>query len=100
VALAIAGAKATLVAMYFMGLKYDNKINALAFVLSIVFLIIFIGFTYLDTGFRGTFDDFSATPIDEQERMFEQQRQRVEEIQSLVEQQPLTLPPDAGMTDR
>ena len=67
IALAIAGVKATLVAMFFMGLKYDNRVNALAFSMSIVFLSIFFIFTFLDTGFRDTFDDWSATPIDEQE---------------------------------
>src|SRR6056297_2952195 len=40
VALGIASVKATLVAMFFMALKYDNKINALAFSLSIVFLAV------------------------------------------------------------
>lgn len=56
VALIIAGVKATLVAMFFMALKYDNKVNALAFVMGIVFLVVFFVFTYLDTGFRGQFE--------------------------------------------
>jgi cytochrome c oxidase subunit IV len=56
VALFIAAIKATLVAMFFMALKYDNKVNALAFVMGIVFLVIFFVFTFLDTGFRGQLD--------------------------------------------
>jgi cytochrome c oxidase subunit IV len=101
VALAIAGVKATLVAMFFMALKYDNKINALAFVMSILFLVIFFVFTWLDTGFRHTFQHSTgAVHIDEQERLFEQQRRRVEEIQSLVEGQPLTTPVDTVILQR
>jgi len=64
VALAIAGVKATLVALYFMGLKYDSRTNALAFVGAIVFLAIFLSFTFLDTLFRDTFEPMSAVPVD------------------------------------
>jgi cytochrome c oxidase subunit 4 len=64
VALTIAGAKATFVALFFMGLKYDNRTNALAFVGGIVFLLVFLSFTYLDTGFRDTFEPMSAVPAD------------------------------------
>jgi cytochrome c oxidase subunit IV len=56
VALLIAGAKATIVAMFFMALKYDNRVNALAFVMGVVFLVVFFVFTFLDTGFRGQFE--------------------------------------------
>ncbi len=64
VALAIAGAKAALVAMFFMGLKYDTGANRVAFVGSLVFLAIFLVFTYLDTGFRDTFEEASAVTVD------------------------------------
>ena len=64
VALAIAGAKAYFVAAFFMGLKYDGGTNLLSFVGAIVFLIIFLAFTYLDTGFRDTFEEQSAVPVD------------------------------------
>jgi cytochrome c oxidase subunit 4 len=63
-ALAIAGTKATLVAAYFMGLKYDGGTNLLAFVGGVVFLAVFLTFTYLDTGFRDTFEERSAVPVD------------------------------------
>lgn len=64
VALAIAGVKATLVAMFFMGLKYDRPTNTLAFVGAVVFLLIFLSFTMLDTQFRDTFEPMSAVPVD------------------------------------
>ena len=63
-ALAIAGAKATLVAMFFMGLKYDRPSNVLSFVSALVFLGIFLAFTFLDTEFRETYDAASAVPVD------------------------------------
>ena len=52
VALAIASVKAYLVAAFFMGLREDGGSNALAFISSIAFLLVFVSFTYLDTGFR------------------------------------------------
>jgi cytochrome c oxidase subunit 4 len=77
VALAIAGAKAFFVAAFFMGLKYDKGTNLLAFVGSAVFLGIFLSFTYLDTGFRDTFEEQSAVPVDilREEQVTLQQRQ-------------------------
>jgi cytochrome c oxidase subunit 4 len=97
VALSIAGVKATLVAMFFMALKYDNKINALAFVLSIVFLAVFFIFTFLDVGYRDTFSDWSATPIDERDLQEMQLQQRAEELQPAVEAQSLVLPGDTAL---
>lgn len=90
VALLIAGTKATLVAMYFMALKYDNRVNLLAFLLSIVFLVVFFAITYLDFGFRGQFegiDDPRARDIIELER---QEALRLsEEIQPALQAQPV-----------
>jgi cytochrome c oxidase subunit 4 len=97
VALGIAGVKATLVAMFFMALKYDNKINALAFSLSIVFLGVFFIFTFLDTGFRGTFDEWSATTIDEEDLEAARLQERLEELQPQLEAQPLVLPGDTAL---
>jgi cytochrome c oxidase subunit 4 len=97
VALGIAGVKATLVAMFFMALKYDNKINALAFSLSIVFLAVFFIFTFLDTGFRGTFDEWSATTVDERDLQERELRERADELQPAVEAQPLVLPGDTAL---
>ena len=52
-ALSIAGFKAILVAMIFMALKYDNKVNLLAVVLGVVFVVVFLALTFADTEFRG-----------------------------------------------
>ena len=97
VALFIAGVKATLVAMFFMALKYDNKVNALAFSLAIVFLGVFFVFTFLDTGFRDTFDDWSVTPVDEVE--FEERRllEESEQIAPQIDAESLVLPGDTAL---
>lgn len=49
IAMVVAAVKATLVALYFMHLRYDSRIYSLVFVGSLIFLAIFIGFTMLDT---------------------------------------------------
>ncbi len=53
VAVAVATVKAGLVAAYFMGLKYDNKVNLLVFAIGLVMVIVFLGFTLLDSALRG-----------------------------------------------
>jgi cytochrome c oxidase subunit IV len=50
VALGIATVKGTLVALYFMHLRYDNPFHALLFVGGLAFLALFLGLTMLDTG--------------------------------------------------
>jgi cytochrome c oxidase subunit IV len=52
VAVAIAVVKATLVVLFFMNLWWDSKFNTMLFLLAILFFIIFIGITLLDTLFR------------------------------------------------
>lgn len=52
VAIAIAVVKASLVAMFFMNLYWDTKFNTIVFLLSILFLLIFVSITLLDTMFR------------------------------------------------
>jgi len=52
VAISIAVVKAYLVVMYFMNMKNDSKFNLLSFGFSILFLLILVGFTMLDTMFR------------------------------------------------
>jgi cytochrome c oxidase subunit 4 len=49
IALGIATLKAALVALYFMHLRYDNPFNALAFVTALVFLLLLLSLTMLDT---------------------------------------------------
>lgn len=49
IALGIATAKAALVALYFMHLRYDHPFNGLIFVTGLVFLALFLSLTMLDT---------------------------------------------------
>lgn len=53
VALLVATIKGSLVALYFMGLKFDKKDNAVIFATSFLFLIIFIILTGFDLFYRG-----------------------------------------------
>jgi cytochrome c oxidase subunit 4 len=49
IALGIATAKATLVLLYFMHLRYDAPVNAIVFVAALLFLALFVGLALLDT---------------------------------------------------
>lgn len=49
VALGIATAKAALVALFFMHLRYDHPFNAVLFVAGLIFLTAFLAITTLDT---------------------------------------------------
>ncbi len=49
IALGIATVKASLVALYFMHLRYDNPFYALIFVTALVFLALFLVLTLMDT---------------------------------------------------
>ncbi len=50
IALGVAVAKAALVALYFMHLRYDAPFNGLILVSAMLFLAIFIGISLMDTG--------------------------------------------------
>ena len=63
VAILIASIKATLVVMFFMHLKYDNKFNALIFVCSLAFIGVFFAYTINDTGHRGQVDLEQGTDV-------------------------------------
>jgi caa(3)-type oxidase subunit IV len=63
VAMAVAVVKATLVLLFFMHLKYDNKLYTFAFLISIAFLAVFITLTMIDTMTR---DEFGRGSIDKQ----------------------------------
>tara|TARA_R100001143_G_scaffold63545_1_gene71598 strand:- start:2245 stop:2547 length:303 start_codon:yes stop_codon:yes gene_type:complete len=52
VAIAIAVVKAIIVSAFFMNLYWDTKFHSMLFVLSIVFFLLFIGITLLDTLYR------------------------------------------------
>lgn len=62
IAMAIATTKATLVCLYFMHLKYDKKFNLIAFLSSLIFLGLFLGFTLLDINTREDAQPF-AKPL-------------------------------------
>lgn len=52
IAMLIATTKASLVVLFFMGLKYDKRFLAVAFLSSLIFLGLFLGFTLLDINTR------------------------------------------------
>ena len=100
VALGIAGAKAFLVASFFMNLWYEKGTNLLVFVGSIVFVIIFIGITWLDFGFRGTFEEGAKDPLDiVQEEVIEAEAAN-ESIQEQFEAIPLVEEADPALFGR
>jgi cytochrome c oxidase subunit IV len=49
ISLGIATFKASLVAAYFMHLRYDNPMNAVIFAFGLLFVALFLGFTMMDT---------------------------------------------------
>lgn len=48
-ALAIAALKATLVAMFFMHLRYEHRFQSVVFVGALFFVVLFVGFVVFDT---------------------------------------------------
>lgn len=58
VALSIAVVKTALVVGFFMQLKYDNPMNTVIFVFTLLTVFSFLGFTSLDLGNRATIDRF------------------------------------------
>jgi len=60
IALIVATTKATIVALFFMHLKWDLRFHAIIFSFSVIFLFIFIWFTMYDTETRGRTDPIQA----------------------------------------
>ena len=56
VAVVIASMKASLVVLFFMHLRYDNKFNAMILVVSLLFIGVFFAYTLNDTDHRGDID--------------------------------------------
>ncbi|MFT5171276.1 MAG: cytochrome c oxidase subunit 4 [Candidatus Marinamargulisbacteria bacterium] len=54
IAICIAVVKASLVGLFFMGLRWDKGFNVLILIGSLIFLGIFFVLTFSDTAFRGT----------------------------------------------
>ncbi|MCB1198270.1 MAG: cytochrome C oxidase subunit IV family protein [Bdellovibrionota bacterium] len=66
VAMIIAIIKATLVALFFMHLAYDNKFYLFSLLAGILCLLIFIVVTMFDTQYRGLINPEEKTPIIQQ----------------------------------
>jgi cytochrome c oxidase subunit 4 len=71
VALTIAVIKALLVAFVFMHLYYDNKLYFMLLASTVLFLMIFIGFTMIDTMERADLYPEVGTPIHSQAAMYD-----------------------------
>ncbi|PQJ35725.1 oxidase [Salinibacter sp. 10B] len=80
VAIGIAAAKATLVVLFFMALKYDNPVNALTFTIGIIMVVVFITFTMFDTAFRGDLGNVTPQTVQEIEREQEAAQQEMDQI--------------------
>ena len=78
VAIGIAVAKASLVVLFFMHLKYDNPVNALTFTIGSIFVIVFVAITLLDTAFRGDLGNVDQRTI--QQIQAEEERTQQESI--------------------
>lgn len=63
VALSIAVVKGTLVLLFFMQLKYDNKVNAVIFSACLFCVALFLGFSMIDLGSRGTIYAWKTDPL-------------------------------------
>jgi cytochrome c oxidase subunit 4 len=80
VAIGIATAKATLVVLFFMALKYDNPVNALTFTIGIIMVVVFITFTLFDTAFRGDLGNVTPQTVEEIDRDQQQAEQEMEQL--------------------
>jgi cytochrome c oxidase subunit 4 len=74
VAMVIAATKATLVIMFFMHLKYDNKLYTLIFVAAIAFFATFVFLTMADTMERGEIYEYKQGPIHKEAPMYDSLR--------------------------
>lgn len=63
VAMSIATVKAALVVMFFMQLRYDNPINAIIFLFTLLGVALFMGFTMIDLANRGRMDTIKVGQI-------------------------------------
>lgn len=71
-ALAIAGTKAYLVVAYFMSLKYDSPVNRLVFTIGVLFVVVFLAFTLLDSLARGDVGNVDTQTVKDMQ-LYEQQ---------------------------
>lgn len=71
VAMAVAATKGTLVALFFMHLKYTNRIYTVVFVGALLMLAVFIVLTMFDTMSRDSIYELKAHPIDNRAVIYE-----------------------------
>ncbi len=62
-AMLIATVKVAIVALWFMHLKYDTKLNKVTFLSAFFFLLLFFGLTAMDVFTRDNFDDTSISEL-------------------------------------
>jgi cytochrome c oxidase subunit 4 len=80
VAIGIAAAKASLVVLFFMALKYDNPVNALTFTIGLIMVMVFITFTMIDTAFRGDLGNVTPQTVQEIERQQQDAQQQMDQL--------------------
>ena len=98
-ALTIAAAKATLVVMFFMALKYDTKVNMMVFSVGILFVIVFLSFVLLDTEFRGVFDERKGRAISDQETELVEKQRRSDQVGTMLGGEATTTAEDTVSAD-
>lgn len=75
IAMSIATVKGILVALFFMHLKYDNRLYAIIFSIALIALTIFIVLTMFDTMYRSSVNEESGKPIHEKARIYQDKQQ-------------------------
>lgn len=80
VAIGIAAAKATLVVLFFMALKYDNPVNALTFTIGMIMVLVFITFTMIDTAFRGDLGKVTSRTVEEIKQQEEDAQKEMDQL--------------------
>ena len=100
IALAIASIKSYFVVSNFMGLKHDSPTYRLIFLGTLVFLLIFFSFTFLDFRFRNTFEELSAVPVDIEAEEVLAAQETQEAIQEAFDAAPLVERPDSLLFGR
>lgn len=89
-ALTIASIKGTLVVLFFMALKYDNRVNMVILTVGALFVIVFLAFTLLDTTTRGDLPNTQTGTIMEQQREEEALQAREPDPESIRITRPPT----------
>jgi len=73
IAMAIAATKASLVVLYFMHLKYDNKLYSIIFITGVFCLAVFIIITMFDTLRRDDIYEIKSSPINKNAVIYQKQ---------------------------